>query len=154
MIALVYFPSLITWVGGVLWDCDKTDKTKIPVKNSFYCGLIVFISNLTSNLGIKYISFPVLMAIKSSSILAVLLVAILCTRVKATHVKISPKKIFIGIIITIGVFIFGFFDPSATQRETENSIFGFGMILISLFADGFLPDFQAEIKTEYNPEPT
>ena len=117
MILLVYFPSLITWIGGALLNCYMhTDNKTIPAKNSFYCGFIVFVSNFTGNLGIKYVSFPVLMAIKSSNILAVLLVAILCTRVRATHVKISPKKIVMGMIITVGVFIFGFFDPSASER--------------------------------------
>ena len=31
---------------------------------------------------------------------------------------------------------------------------GFVVLFISLLADGFLPDFQAEIKSKYNPKPT
>jgi hypothetical protein len=33
-------------------------------------------------------------------------------------------------------------------------LFGLALLLASLLADGFLPDFQAEIKEKFKPGPT
>ena len=40
------------------------------------------------------------------------------------------------------------------DREISTEMFGIILLLVSLFADGFLPDFQAYIKSEFKPEPT
>lgn len=99
-------------------------------------------------------SFPVVMAFKSCNIISILIVAILCTRVRDKKLTLGPKKIIIGIVITIGVFLFSYFDPEQKKRTQESQILGIVLLFVSLIADGFLPDFQAEIKSEYKPEPT
>jgi drug/metabolite transporter (DMT)-like permease len=88
-------------------------------------------------------SFPVVMAFKSCNILSILLVAILCTRVRDKKLNLGPKKIIIGLIISLGVFLFSYFEPEQKDRTQESQIFGIVLLFVSLLADGFLPDFQA-----------
>ena len=76
-----------------------------------------------------------------------MLVAVFCSRVKEQSLKLGPEKIIIGIIVTIGVFLFSFFDPEKENRSSESEIIGIILLIISLIADGFLPDFQAAIKS-------
>lgn len=94
------------------------------------------------------------MAFKSCNLLSVLLVAILCTRVKEKNLKLGAKKILIGVVISLGIFLFSYFDPEKEERTQESQIIGIVLLIISLLADGFLPDFQAQIKSEYKPQPT
>ena len=54
--------------------------------------------------------------------------------------------------VTIGIVIFKYFDPSP-QSEKQTEFFGIFLLIVSMLADGFLPDFQAEIKTVYKPQP-
>lgn len=88
----------------------------IPTKNSLSCAAIVFISGFSLNIAISRTSYPVVMAFKSSNILAVLLVAIFCTRVRDKSLNLPAKKFIIGFIIAVGVFLFGYFDPESKTR--------------------------------------
>lgn len=48
--------------------------------------------------------------------------------------------------------MFKIFDPEAKigdDRKVE--FFGLVLLFVSLLADGFLPDFQAEIKEKFKP---
>lgn len=94
------------------------------------------------------------MAFKSCNLISVLLVAVLCTRVKEKSLKLDSSKIVIGVIVSAGVFLFSFFDPEVEGRTKANQAIGIALLFVSLIADGFLPDFQAEIKSVYKPEPT
>ena len=76
----------------------------------------MFISTITYTWATAMTSFPVVMAFKSCNILSILLVAILCTRVKDSKLKLGPKKIIVGIVISIGVFFFSYFDPEQEDR--------------------------------------
>lgn len=51
------------------------------------------------------------MAFKSCNLLSVLMVAILCTRVKEKSLNLGTNKIFVGIAVSLGVFLFSYFDP-------------------------------------------
>lgn len=93
------------------------------------------------------VSYPLIIMAKSCSLLSVILVGIFCSRVRSKELKLGPKKIVIAVLVTLGILMFKLFDP-ATQmddsRKTE--LVGLVLLLVSLFADGFLPDFQAEMK--------
>lgn len=103
------------------------------------------------------VSFPLTIMVKSCNILSVILVGVLCSRVSDKKLKLGPKKIVVAIVVSVGIIMFRFFDPEANftnedGRKTE--IFGLLLLLSSLISDGFLPDFQAEIKEKYKPSPT
>ena len=91
---------------------------------------------------------------KSCNILSVILVGVLCSRVKDKKLKLGMKKIIVGIIVTAGIIMFKVFDPeSAHKDEKKTELMGIVLLVASLLADGFLPDFQAEIKSVYKPQP-
>lgn len=94
------------------------------------------------------------MTIKSCNLLSVLLVAIMCSGVKEKNLKLGPKKLIVGLVITVGVLLFSFFDPEKKDRNQKSELAGIALMVVSLIADGFLPDFQAVIKSEYKPEPS
>jgi hypothetical protein len=57
------------------------------------------------------------------------------------------QKIIIAIVVTLGILMFRFFDPSTHLDGSKSTeIWGLALLGISLFADGFTPDFQAQIK--------
>jgi hypothetical protein len=79
---LVFFPTLVTWLIGSIYNHFLPQRVSIPNKNTSICGLLVFISTITYTWAVSKTSFPIVMAFKSCNLLSVLLVAILCTRVK------------------------------------------------------------------------
>ena len=79
---LVFFPTLVTWIIGNLYNRTLPNRVAIPEKNSLICGALVFVSTITYTWAVAKTSFPIVMAFKSCNLLSVLLVAILCTRVK------------------------------------------------------------------------
>jgi UDP-galactose transporter B1 len=89
--------------------------------------------------------------------MSVILVGVLCSRVTSQKNKLPPKKILVAIVVTVGIIMFRFFDPEAdfsSKEGQKTEIFGLLLLLASLMSDGFLPDYQAEVKEKYKPGPT
>ena len=68
-------------------------------------------STLTYTYAIYLTNYPVVMMFKSCNILSVILVGVLCSRVVDHRLKLGPKKIAVGVLVTLGIVIFKFFDP-------------------------------------------
>ena len=112
------------------------------------------ISTLTYTYAIYLTNYPVVMMFKSCNILSVILVGVLCSRVKDKKLKLGTKKLVIGVLVTLGIVFFKLFDPEAAAKdEKKTEVVGIVLLVVSLLADGFLPDFQAEIKSKYKPQP-
>lgn len=63
---------------------------------------------------------------------------------KTKALKLEGKKIIAALAVTTGMILFKVFDPEAKQGdERKVEIFGLVLLVVSLLADGFLPDFQA-----------
>jgi uncharacterized membrane protein len=92
---------------------QSQDRVDIPFKNSFYCAVTVAISTLTYTYAIYLTNFPVVMMFKSCNILSVILVGVLCSRVKDKKLKLGLKKIIVGVIVTAGIIMFKVFDPAS-----------------------------------------
>lgn len=126
----------------------------IPAKNSAICGLTVAISTLTYVYAIYLTNFPVVMMFKSCNILSVILVGVMCSRVKDKKLKLGTKKIVVGVLVTLGIILFKLTDPNSFKEDgNKTELLGIILLIASLLADGFLPDFQAEIKSVYKPQP-
>lgn len=150
------FPNGMTWLLGSIinhFQIPRADRTHIPAKNAIVCGITVAISTLTYTYAIYFTNYPVVMMFKSCNILSVILVGVLCSRVKDKKLKLGAKKVVVGVVVTIAIIIFKWFDPAASKSEKTTEIAGIVLLVASLLADGFLPDFQAEIKTNYKPLP-
>jgi hypothetical protein len=63
----------------------------------------------TYNQAVIYASFPAIVMAKSCSLLSVIIVGVFCSRVKDKKLKLTHKKLFIGLIATIGIIFFNFF---------------------------------------------
>lgn len=93
--------------------------------------------------------------VKSCNLLSVILVGIFCSRVSDKKLKLSSKKIITGVVVSLGILLFKYFDPEVKSGDEKKfEWMGFLVLFVSLLADGFLPDFQAEIKSKFSPKPT
>jgi hypothetical protein len=52
---------------------------------------------------------------KSCNLISVILVGVLCSRVKDKKLKLGVKKIVVGAVITVGIIIFKIFDPASKK---------------------------------------
>lgn len=105
----------------------------------------------TYNKAVITASFPAVVMVKSCSLLSVILVGIFCSRVKDKELKLGKSKIWIGIIVTVGIILFNYFKVSEGTSDKPITLISSLLLLVSLFGDGFLPDLQAEIKAEHKP---
>jgi drug/metabolite transporter (DMT)-like permease len=87
-------------------------RVNIPHKKAAICGLTVAISTFTYTYAIYLTNFPVVMMFKSCNVLSVILVGVLCSRVKNKKLKLGTKKIIVGLLITLGIIIFKVADPA------------------------------------------
>ena len=55
------------------------------------------------------------MMFKSCNILSVILVGVLCSRVKDKKLKLGLKKIVIGVLVTLGIVMFKVADPNLKE---------------------------------------
>jgi hypothetical protein len=63
----------------------------------------------TYNQAVIYASFPAVVMAKSCSLLSVIIIGVFFSRVKDSKLKLTHKKLAIGIVATIGIILFNFF---------------------------------------------
>jgi hypothetical protein len=57
------------------------------------------------------VSFPLTIIVKSCNIIPVILVSVMCSKVRDKKLKLGPKKIFVAIGVSLGIIMFRLFDP-------------------------------------------
>jgi hypothetical protein len=100
---------------GCLYNClfiPNEKRIKIPNKNSSMCAFLALLGGITFNYAILWTNYPIVVTVKSCNLLSVILVGTFCTRVTDSKVKLSYKKIIVGIIATIGIILFSYYDPA------------------------------------------
>ncbi len=108
----------------------------------------------TYNQAVVFASFPAVVMAKSCSLLSVIIVGVFFSRVKDSKLKLTSKKLAIGLIATAGIILFNFFkrqEKSAVDHPITLFSLGNLFLIISLIGDGFLPDFQAQLKSDFKP---
>ena len=109
---------------------------------------------ITYNVAVMEASFPSVVMVKSCSLLSVILVGVFCSKVRDKKLKLGPGKVFIGLVAAIGIFFFNYFGKVSQDEDNKPINYLSSLILIvSLIGDGFLPDFQTEVKSLYKPSP-
>jgi hypothetical protein len=63
----------------------------------------------TYNQAVIYASFPAVVMAKSCSLLSVIIIGVFFSRVKDSKLKLTNKKLAIGIVATFGIILFNFF---------------------------------------------
>lgn len=124
----------------------------MPVTNLIACAIMVCISTHTYMVAVYLTNFPIVMLVKSCNIISVVLVGVFCSRVKDKNLALGPKKIIIASLISFGIILYNF-GGDQKHKDKATDPLGVILLLISLVADGFLPDFQASIKSEFHPRP-
>lgn len=124
----------------------------MPYPNLIACAVMVCISTHTYMLAIYLTNFPIVMLVKSCNIVSVVVVGVFCSRVRDKSLALGPKKIFVAAMVSIGIILYNF-GGDQKHKEKATDPLGLVLLFISLVADGFLPDYQAVIKSEYNPRP-
>lgn len=144
---MIWAQSLAAWILGAIVNtlCYK-EHTKMPVSNLVACAIVVIVSTHTYILAIYLTNFPIVMMVKSCNIISVVFVGIFCSRVRDKGLKLGRTKMIVAVFITIGIMMYNFGGDSKHQ-EKATDILGVILLVISLIADGFLPDFQAVIKS-------
>lgn len=116
------------------------------------CSAVININMLTYNKAIQGASFPAVVMVKSCSMLSVIMVALFCSRVKDVSLMLSRNKLWVGLIVSVGIFVFNYFKENKTEDNNQSISLVSGILLVvSLLGDGVLPDLQAEIKSEFKP---
>ena len=100
----------------------------------------------TYNKAIQAASFPAVVMVKSCSMLSVILVALFCSRVQGNSLRLPMNKLWIGVLVSLGIFLFNYFKGDDGGNNKAISYLSSLLLMISLIGDGLLPDFQAEIK--------
>lgn len=139
---------------GKSFNSFEKEIPHVPRFNLLKMAMTILISGLSFNAAILYLEFPIVVLIKSCNILPVILVGVFCSRVKAqSNQKLGKEKLCVGIVVSVGVMIFfsgNQTNPTSTANPVDtknpNSAIGFCLLAVSILADGFLPDFQAEVK--------
>lgn len=131
---------------------NNHERTVIPKQNLFFSAALVLGSGVSLTAAIYITDYPMVMMVKSCNILSVLLVGIFCSRVKDKNQKLGKKKLITGVFITVGILLYNFMG-NKKQTEKATQPLGIFLLLVSLLCDGFLPDFQAEIKVNFKPSP-
>lgn len=63
----------------------------------------------TYNQAVILASFPAVVMAKSCSLLSVIIVGVFFSRVKDSKLKLTHKKLVIGLLATFGIIMFNFF---------------------------------------------
>ena len=151
------FVGFFSWILGAIYNrvmCPKEELIHIPWHHGFKCGGAVVTITVAYSYAIKFMNFPVVMMIRSCSLLSVVIVGVLFTGVSDTALKLGNRKIVVAIVVTIGMIIFKVFDPNQKKDDHKTELLGVALMIVSLLGEGFLPDFQAVIKQNYKPNPT
>ena len=80
------------------------------MKERWILGGLYVTNMLTTNYSLLYIPYPVQVIGRNIRFLCVVIVGAFFSRVKQTHahLRLGKHKIFIGVLITIGVLLFNF----------------------------------------------
>lgn len=123
--------------------CRGEEWVAVPWSKALLCGLVVNFNMWTNNKAVVLASFPAVIMVKSCGLLSVILVGVFCSRVKDKNLKLTPDKLVIGAVVTVGILMFNYFQGGGSEADRPFSWTSAALLLASLTGDGFLPDLQA-----------
>ena len=111
---------------------------------------------LAANTALLYITFLQKVVGGNLRYLLVVLIGAFFSRVKKGNpLKIGPKKVFVALIITVGVLMFSILGANKKKQEShidpDLMWKGFLFMLISVVSDAMFSDSQAYSKANFHP---
>ena len=116
------FVGFFSWLLGSIYNfftLEKEQRISVPWYHGAKCGGSVVLITVCYSYAIKFTNFPVVMMIRSCSLLSVVLVGVLFSGVSDASLKLGGRKIVVALVVTIGMIIFKVFDPN--QKKDEKS---------------------------------
>jgi hypothetical protein len=114
----------INWIMGELYQhltLPKHQRVNIPIKSTSTIGLVNYLEIIAQTQAMYMVSYPLIVMAKSGAIINVILVSVLCSRVKNQQNKLGCQQIIIAVIVTLGILIFRFCDPTANLSDTKST---------------------------------
>jgi len=71
----------------------------------------VITSTVTYTYAILFSNYPVVIMFRSCNILSVILVGVFCSKVRDKQLKLGGKKLVVGVLITLSIIMYKWFDP-------------------------------------------
>jgi UDP-galactose transporter B1 len=124
----------------------STNTVILPLKTQWTLAGCTFGAGLFGNTALSFVSFPVQALMKSSKIMAILMVGLIFARGKV----FTKYQYLSGIVITSGIVIFNLFGQTA-KGDKETSIIGLLLLTLALFCDGMQSLKQDEAVKKYQP---
>lgn len=114
-------------------------------------GGLHFLIQFTVNSALLYISYPTQLVFSNLRLITIFLISNFCSRVLIKHHKGSNySKLFIGLFITLGIFLFNY-DNFKKSSSSSDGLWGIFLLLTCLICEGFLADSQSYLKQKYSP---
>ncbi|KAF0687980.1 Aste57867_20361 [Aphanomyces stellatus] len=138
------FNSLIAFLATFIW----TPKNKsLPLSPFAFPAFSYLGAMLCSNEALKYVNYPTQALGKSCKMIPVMLTGVVLGRK-----KYSWKEYVSVILITAGIVVFQLGKESPQGKATqENSVYGLGLLFLSLFLDGLTGSGQEQMVQELKP---
>lgn len=111
------------------------------------------LATVSAYMALRFVTFPMQVIFKSAKPLFVMLIGLMVFK------RYAVQRFFFILIIVIGVIVFKFFESEKRTQPNEcaeihsngsNHLYGIGLLIFSLFADGVLGAIQDQIVT-YSP---
>ncbi|ETW09809.1 hypothetical protein H310_00287 [Aphanomyces invadans] len=139
------FNSLVAFIATCIW----VPKNKsVPLSPFAFSAFSYLGAMLCSNEALKYVNYPTQALGKSCKMIPVMLTGVLLGRK-----KYSWKEYVSVILITAGIVIFQLGKDSSKggKQQTENSVYGLGLLFTSLFLDGLTGSGQEQMVELHKP---
>ena len=101
---------LCAFAGWIISLIKKEPPCPIPLKEKVVLAGLYSANILSTNYSLLYISYPVQVIGRNIRFLCVVIVGAFFSRVQHahTHLKLGKHKIFMALVITVGVLLFNF----------------------------------------------
>ncbi|ETV80537.1 hypothetical protein H257_06794 [Aphanomyces astaci] len=141
------FNSFVAYIATFIWVPKNKN---VPLGPFAFSAFSYLGAMLCSNEALKYVNYPTQALGKSCKMIPVMLMGVVLGRK-----KYSWKEYVSVILITAGIVIFQLGKDSSKgsgkQQQTENSVYGLGLLFVSLFLDGLTGSGQEQMVEQHKP---
>jgi len=130
--------SLVAFIG---MKAQGTSKTKVPVLEISISGTTQMLAMAASNEALRYVSYPTQVLGKSCKMVPVFIAGIAIANKAAEYSFMDYLQVA---IVTLGVIVFNF--GGAAKKSGGDSMYGLGLIALSLCMDGTTGGLQDRVK--------
>ncbi|CAK4170254.1 unnamed protein product [Aphanomyces euteiches] len=137
------FNALVAFLATFIWIPKNKS---VPLMPFAYSSFSYLGAMLCSNEALKYVNYPTQALGKSCKMIPVMLMGVVLGRK-----KYSWKEYVSVLLITAGIVTFQLGKDSSKGKQQENSVYGLGLLFLSLFMDGLTGSGQEQMVEVHKP---